>query len=438
MIKKFDYEYVSYEELYEAYRNCRLKKRSTYNALEFEIRENKKLYELWNELNSLKYEIGKSIVFCVTKPVHREVFAADFRDRIIHHLLISRIESILENEFINDSYSCRVGKGTDYGVNKCYEYMHEASNNFTEDCYVVKCDLKAFFMTIDKQRLENKLFKFYDENYKYEDERELFFIKYLTHLIVMNEPQNNCIRKQTIDHWDGLPKDKSLFSCRKGFGIPIGNLTSQIFANFYLSDFDHYIKNTLNIKYYGRYVDDFFIICKTTKEATDIVNKCRKFLKEEGVNLHPKKLYIQHVTKGVKFIGAVIKQNRKYISNRTKGSMYATIKKFYDELMKRKQLGIEVSYNDIVHIIGSLNSYIGFLIHYKTYNIRKKLLLNNPLMEPIYDFCYIDDNLTKFTMFKDFNPRAKKNVLTKEEYMKLQKIKNKYKINDSYDIPASI
>lgn len=426
MIKNFDYEYVSFEELYEAYRDCRLKKRSTYNALEFEIQENQKLYRLWNDLNSLNYEIGKSIVFCVTKPVHREVFAADFRDRIIHHLLIKRIEPIIEEEFIEDSYSCRVGKGTDYGIRKCRDYIKEATNNYQEEWFVVKCDLKAFFMTINKERLEQKLFTFYDKRFKYKDKRDLEFIKYLTHLVVMNEPQNNCIRKQSIDHWDGLPKDKSLFSCTKGFGIPIGNLTSQIFANLYLSDFDHFVKETLGIKYYGRYVDDFFILCKTTAEATEIVRKCRDYLKSEGVNLHPKKLYIQPATRGVKFIGAVIKPNRIYISNRTKGNMYATIKKFHDAIHKRLDNGGELSFRDMEHIVGSLNSYVGFLVHYATYNIRKKMF-HHKLMEPIYEFCYVNDELTKFTMFKDYNPRAKKNVFTKEHYRLLQAEKEYYK-----------
>ena len=153
MIKKFEYEYVQYEELYKAYIDCRKRKRTTHNALTFEVNENIELYKLWMDLNEMKYEIGKSIVFCVDKPVKREIFAANFRDRIVHHLVINRINDILEKEFIDDSYSCRKGKGTDYGVKKCYDYIKEATNNYSEECYIIKCDLKSFFMTINKKLL---------------------------------------------------------------------------------------------------------------------------------------------------------------------------------------------------------------------------------------------------------------------------------------------
>lgn len=400
-------EYVSYEELYRAYVDCRKRKRTTANALEFEIEENRKLYNLWINLNRMNYEIGKSITFCVDKPVKREVFAADFIDRIVHHLLINRINDILEQEFIDDSYSCRIGKGTDYGVRKCQSYLQEAIKEYPKDAYIIKCDLKSFFMTIDKEKLINKLFKFIDENYK-ESENNIKFAKYLIKIIVMHEPQNNCTRKQHINHWDDLPKEKSLFSCKKGYGLPIGNLTSQIFANFYLSDFDKFVKNILNVKFYGRYVDDFFIICKNRSETNETIAKIRKYLKSNGVTLHPKKLYIQHLDKGVKFIGAVVRDNRIYISNRTKGNFYAKVHAINNFIEQQKKLKIPLTLTEKEHIVGSLNSYLGFLVHYKTYNIRKKILMDMNLMKQIYKFCYPNISLTKLILFKEDSKISKK------------------------------
>ena len=211
MIPEFEYEYVSYEELYRAYLDCRKRKRMTHNALQLEIDENINLYKLWKDLNYMRYEVGKSIVFCVDKPVKREVFAADFRDRIVHHLIINRINSILEDEFIENSYSCRVGKGTDYGIAQCKRYIEEASDNYNKNCYIVKCDLKSFFMTINKQKLYEKLINFIHDKYKIKDERDYIFMEYIIKLIVFNEPQNNCVMKQGWEHWDDLPKSKSLF-----------------------------------------------------------------------------------------------------------------------------------------------------------------------------------------------------------------------------------
>ena len=349
----------------------------------------------------MKYVVGKSIVFCVEKPVKREVFAANFRDRIVHHLIINRINQTLENEFIDDSYSCRKGKGTDYGVRQCYEYLKEASNNFTEDCYVVKCDLKSFFMTINKSLLYKKLVDLIEYKYDCKDERDFEFMCWILKLIIFNEPQNNCVRKQTWAHWDDLPKEKSLFFCDESNGLPIGNLTSQIFANFYLSEFDHVITDMIGIKYYGRYVDDFFFICKTIKEVHHVLERMNFVLSGLGATLHPKKLYIQHYTKGVKFIGAVIKPNRIYVSNRTKGNFYWKIKLFSDYIKYKESINEELTLHELEYIVSSINSYIGFMIHYKSFNIRKKILTSE-MAKPIWKYCYTDYNLTKVTLYSKY------------------------------------
>lgn len=396
MIKKFEYEYVQYEELYKAYIDCRKRKRTTHNALTFEVNENIELYKLWMDLNEMTYEIGKSIVFCVDKPVKREIFAANFRDRIVHHLVINRINDILEKEFIDDSYSCRKGKGTDYGVKKCYDYIKEATNNYSEECYIIKCDLKSFFMTINKKLLYEKLSLFIDEKYITNDVRQRNFLKWVIKLIVYNEPQNNCIMKQSWHHWDGLPKSKSLFFCDRDKGLPIGNLTSQIFANFYLSEFDHYITDTLGIKYYGRYVDDFFLIIKEKNDIKIILNKIKEKLKKLGTTLHPNKLYIQHANKGVKFIGSVIKYNRIYVSNRTKGNFYWKIL-LYDKLLGQMDSDIP-THNDLEHFVSSINSYIGFMVHYKTFKIRRKMF-QSELFRRLYKYCYINYDLSKITLY---------------------------------------
>ena len=407
-MKQYTPLYVSYEELYKAYLDCRKRKRSTANAILFEMDENVNLFKLWNELNSMLYAIGRSIAFCVERPVKREVFAADFRDRIVHHLVINRLEKMFEEEFIEDSYSCRKGKGTDYGIKQCAKYIKEATENYTKKAYVIKCDLKSFFMTISKQRLYDKLIRHIEEHYEPIDENDIPFLKWVLKLIIFNEPQNNCIRKQHISHWDGLPKEKSLFSCAHGLGIPIGNLTSQIFANFYLSEFDHYIKDVLGIRYYGRYVDDFFLIVNSKEEAKPLIDKCREKLKSMGVTLHPKKLYIQEAHKGVKFIGGVIKPGRMYISNRTKGNMWEKIDEFYEMYKELEKEGKEPSKDMIEHVVGSMNSYLGFMKHYKTYRIRRKLLTSEK-MKPWFKYCYNNDKLTKLSIFKEYKKVIGKN-----------------------------
>lgn len=408
MVKQFEYEYVSYEELYQAYIDCRKRKRTTHNALAFEINENVELYKLWLDLNERKYVIGKSIVFCIDKPVKREVFAADFRDRIVHHLVINRINDILEDEFIDDSYSCRKGKGNGYGISKCYQYIQEATNDYTNECYIVKCDLKSFFMTIDKRLLYRKLTEFIKEKYKTDGDRQYEFMGWIIGLIVFNEPQKNCVMKQNWSHWDDLPKSKSLFFCDKDKGIPIGNLTSQIFANFYLSEFDHYVTDELNIRYYGRYVDDFYFIVKERKDVMKILKLMKMKLESLGARLHPHKLYIQPTSKGIKFVGAVIKYNRLYVANRTKGNFYWKIKAHDNWLKNIYEVGESPTVRDLEYFVSSVNSYIGFMVHYKSFNIRKKILTSD-MMNNMWKYCYTNNNLSKITLYSKYKKNWKIN-----------------------------
>lgn len=375
-MKRIKVIYVSYDELYQAYLDCRKRKRGTANEISFEIDENVKLYNLWVDLNTGAYVVGRSICFINRRPVPREVFAADFVDRIVHHLFINRVIKFIEKyEFIEDSYSCRVGKGTLYGVLRCKEFIKECSENYTKDCYILKCDLKSFFVTIDKDILYEKFYKFLTERCGYSG-RDLRFMEWLLKLIIYDDPAKKCIIRGKRSDWLILPKEKSLFYCMKNKGLPIGNLTSQIFANFFLSVFDHYVIEELGFKYYGRYVDDFFIIDKSKEKLLNSIEKIRSKLSEIGVILHPKKLYLQHYTKGIKFIGHIIKFDRIYVGNRTKGN-------FYQIIMNKTKLFEKdvITYKELLDFVSSINSYLGFMVHCNSFKIRKKMLSHDKMIK---------------------------------------------------------
>jgi hypothetical protein len=396
-MKTFTEEYVSFEELVAAYHDCQRHKRKTANAMKFEIDECNLLYKLWVDLNSKTYEIGKSITFIVTKPVKREVFAADFRDRIVHHLIIGRTNDLFENNFIDDSYSCRDNKGVEYGVLQCKRQIEECTENYTKKAYILKCDLKSFFMSIDKNILFDKLKNFLTESGKF-NERDLEYNLWLINRVVFNNPTMSCVFKQPKYMWKGLPTNKSLFYCDDYHGLPIGNLTSQIFANFYLSDFDHWVKEELGCKYYGRYVDDFFIISQDKEFLKDCRKKIMEKVKEFGVTLHPNKCYMQDITKGIQFIGTIIKPNRTYIISRTVGSLYNKLDEYKEEFEKYP--------NDIelIHKLAStLNSYLGFMIHRNSFNIRAKIFTKWKNSEFIFKYLYIaNDNLSKVSIYKEY------------------------------------
>lgn len=354
---------ITYKEVLEAYYQCRLHKRRTINQVKFEVNFEENCYQLYLDLKNGNYKIGRSIVFIITRPKIREVFAADFRDRIVHHLLINKLMPLFESKvFIPTTYSCRVNKGTLYGVTDLRKQIKQITNLYQKDAYVFKGDFKNFFVSIDKRILWKNLEKFILQYYKEKDQN---LVLYLTKLIVFHCPQKNCIYKGDPKLKYKLDKEKSLFFQDDYHGLPIGNLTSQVFANFYLSPFD--IVMLKIFKYYGRYVDDFFLLVFIKDSVLPKLNKIKSYLKSQlGINLHPYKIYFQHYSKGVKFIGSVVKFDRVYLGNNT-------IYKF-----KQKILEFNNTYQDTPefhnHFRSVINSYLGFLRHTDSYAERYKIL----------------------------------------------------------------
>lgn len=352
---------IPLSDFFEAYFQCRKHKRSTPNARHFEINYEEKLIELWYEVNTHTYEIGTSICFLVRRPKLREVFAADFRDRIVHHIIMMRLEPLFEKMFIDDTYNCRKEKGTLYGINRLYDKVEDASEHYTKKCYIGKFDLQGFFMSIHKPTLWKLMEQFIIENYHGND-KEL--ILYLVNKVILHHPERNCKMKTAARHWKQLPKNKSLFTCGWDRGLAIGNLTSQCFANFYMHFFDDYMIR--KFKYYGRYVDDFFVIADTKEEIVNAVPEMKAFLKNMlKLKLHPDKTYIQSYDKGVKFTGSVVKKDRRYIGNQTVSGMYDKIEIFNHNICEA----------NAESFIQTLNSYFGFFKHYETYGITYKMIL---------------------------------------------------------------
>ncbi len=360
---------ITLYELFEAYFNCRSNKRRTNNALAFEVDYENNLIKLLKEINSGLYKPGKSIAFIVVKPVKREIFAANFRDRIVHHLIINKLNPLFEKEFIFDSYACRVGKGIHYGIRRVDHFIRSCSQNYTKDCFILKLDIKAFFMSINRGLLFEKLNKFIIEKYHKPDQ---FLIIDLCRKVIYHDPVNHCIIKGNKSDWDNLPRDKSLFYTPDNCGLPIGNLTSQVFANFYMNSFDHFIKHNLKIRYYGRYVDDCAMIHPDKEYLKSIIPIIREYLYSNlGLVLHPNKIYLQHYSKGLSYLGAVVKSNRIYIGNRTKGNFYQAI-----QIHNKTADHHKPDKSEIKSFQSSTNSYLGIMKHYKTFNIRKKMLYN--------------------------------------------------------------
>jgi hypothetical protein len=381
---------IHIEELFQAYIHCRRYKRNTANALAFEVDYESNLIKLCGEINSGTYRPGKSISFIVDKPVKREIFAADFRDRVVHHLVINKLNSIFEKEFIHDSYACRIGKGTDFGIQRINRFIRRCSENYTKDCYILKLDIKGFFMHIDKNILFERLKILICEKYK-ESDKELLLK--LCQKIIYNDPTKNCIIKGKSSNWDSLPYDKSLFYSPPNCGLPIGNFTSQVFANFYMSYFDHFIKHDLGIRFYSRYVDDIVLIHSDKEYLKSLVPKIKNFLELKlRLTLHPNKIYLQHYTKGTKYLGVMIKPHRIYMAKRTKGNFYYAIQKQNKIARDHKPTEEEKG-----AFLSSMNSYLGIMRHYKTYRLRKSVIIKN-LSGWWWNYVFLSGGFKKFIL----------------------------------------
>ena len=314
-------------DLFHAYYDARKNKRKSVSVLTFEENYQKKLFKLFDEIVNRQYKIGPSTCFVVKKPVQREIFAADFRDRIVHHLIFNIINPIFEKHFIKDSYSCRLKKGTSCGIQRVDHFLRACSENYQKDCWILKLDIEGYFMAMDRNILFEKIEKKLNNIFDF----DVDLILYLIHAVVFNDPTKNCQVKGKREDWVGLPKSKSLFFAKKDKGFPIGNLTSQLFGNIYLDEFDHFVKEKLHIKYYGRYVDDMIFVHADKKYLQSIIPKVRSYLQEElSLTLHPKKIYFQPAAKGVKFLGTYILPYRIYIDRRTKKNFYNKIKYWND------------------------------------------------------------------------------------------------------------
>lgn len=381
---------IDVEQLFEAYLSCRKTKRYTQNAQKFEVDYEANLFDLKEEIENGIYYPGRSIAFIVNKPVKREIFAADFRDRVVHHWLINTLNPLFENLFIQDSYACRVGKGTHYGVKRVDAFIKACSENYTKNCYILKLDIQGFFMHINRNLLFIMLEKFIHQYYTQTDKA---LVLEITKKIIFNQPTQNCIIKGNKKDWYGLPKNKSLFHSPPDCGLPIGNLTSQVFANFYMHQFDAFVKKELGLKYYGRYVDDFVIVHPDKDYLKSLIPKLSDFLLSTlQLTLHPKKIYLQHYSKGVKFLGTVIKPNRIYIANRTKGNFYNAIEKQNKIIQDHKP-----TKEDKAAFLSSMNSYLGIMKHYKSYKLRKRMIFKR-LSGYWFNHVYLSGGIAKFVL----------------------------------------
>lgn len=358
------------ESVFEAFFDCVRHKMSAPQCAEFCVNYFPKLIALWQEIREGSYRPSTSDCFLVSWPTWREIFAAAFRDRIVHHWICLREIPLFEDLYheIGDvSFNCRKDYGTLRAVKQFARHIWECSAGYTTDCWILELDIKSFFMSLSKSLLWEMTEEFLRSRY---DGDDLECLLYLHRTTIFHCPQDDCNRKTPRAWWSNLPADKSLFTRDRDTGTAIGNHTAQQWANFYNSVLDYYAVHVLGFEHYIRFVDDMRIVCRSKMQLLRAVPKIRAFLSDQLLlTLHPKKVHIRHYGQGGRFVGAVVKKGRIYISNRTRGALVTKIHRF-NALADagRAEANIE-------QFVCVINSYYGLMIHYKTYTLRRKYAL---------------------------------------------------------------
>lgn len=297
------------ERLFIAFKEAKRGKRSTKDEQRFELNVDENLKILREDLLNRTYLPSRGTAHIIHNPVIREIFAAPFRDRVVHHYIYDAVYGFWDRRFIYDSYSCRERKGTLEGIRRLDYHIRSVSFNYARRVYILKLDIQGYFMSLPRKELYERAIWGLDLQYVgRKDSSEYKLLKYLWHQVIFDDPVKGVKKKGKLSDWDLLPDNKSLFCQPPGIGIVIGNLTSQLLSNIYLDMLDRFVTFDLGYKHYGRYVDDFYIVV-TEEELPQLlrdVGAIEEFLKSKKLVLHPNKRLLTTSDKGVPFLGAMI------------------------------------------------------------------------------------------------------------------------------------
>jgi retron-type reverse transcriptase len=323
---------VSIENLFIAWDYFKRGKRKRKDIQYFERFLEDFIFNLHKELVSFQYRHSTYEHFYVFDPKERYISKACVRDRLVHQMLYSTLTEVFDKTFISHSYSCRIGKGTHIGLKHLQKSLRKVSLNGERACFALKMDVRRFFDSMDHQILKNLIKK------RVKDEKVLKLVD------------------MVIDSFN-VQKDGE-----RAVGLPLGNVTSQLFANIYLHELDVFVKHHLRQKHYLRYCDDFVVVSHERSKVTSVIDPVQRFLKEELLlELHPKKIILKKLIQGIDFLGYILFLNHRLLRTQTKHRMKRRLKQKYSKYLDNE---IEKTQMD-----QCLQSYLGILSHADQYEL---------------------------------------------------------------------
>ena len=326
------YDHItSVENLLEAWKEFLRGKRGKLDVLQFQRNLMSEILRLHGELRNKTYRHGGYRHFRISDPKPRDIHKAGVRDRLVHHAIHRWLYPYFEPKFTHDSYSCRAGKGTHRAMNRFHDFAYKVSLNHTRTCWILKCDIRKFFASVDHAILKTLLREHIEDS----------DILWLLGEVIDSFPSRN-----------NIPTFSRMLECPKG--LPLGNLTSQLLVNVYMNEFDQFVKHKLKVKYYIRYADDFVLLSRDRQVLEEELSCIKAFLRERlKLELHPNKVSIETIASGIDFLGWVHFVDHRVLRTTTKRRML-------------KRLTRETS-------TAVRSSYGGLLTHGNTQKLRRLL-----------------------------------------------------------------
>ncbi|MEX0596054.1 MAG: reverse transcriptase/maturase family protein, partial [Candidatus Paceibacterota bacterium] len=308
MMKKFQNVFkdsISVERLFESWYLFQKGKRKRQDVQEFGRHVEVNIFDLHYELAKEHYQHGEYHSFYIHDPKIRRIRKASVRDRLVHQAIYTTLYQIYDPKFICHLYYARVGKGTHRAINALSKMIAKVSSNHTATCWSLKCDIQKFYDTVDQEILFNLIAK------------------------VIIDPQMLWLIKKVINsyHFEGTP----------GKGMPIGNLTSQIFTNIYLNELDQFVKHKLKVKYYLRFADDLMFLSRDKNYLEKLLPEVESFIKSKlNLNLHPNKIEIRPDRQGIDYLGFVSLPHYRLLRTKTRKRMIRNLRERQSEYFENK------------------------------------------------------------------------------------------------------
>jgi RNA-directed DNA polymerase len=341
--------FISFENLYLASQKAKNRKRYKPAALEFNYELEANLHNLQSELAAGSYLPGEYRYFKIYEPKERDIYAAPYRDRVVHHAIVNIIEPLWERSFFFHSYACRVDKGMHRAIDVCQNYLRRND-------YVLKCDIKKYFPSIDHEILKTIL------RSKIKDERFIGLIE----LMIDSAPE---MESPFVIY----PGDDLITLMERKKGIPIGNLTSQFFANLYLNELDSWMKHQKKASFFIRYMDDFLVFHNSKHYLSGLKSELHEFLPSLRLSLNIKKSQIFPAKNGVAFLGFHIQRNKRRLRKEN-------IRRFVRRMKSHQTLYAD-DMMTLKEVQQSLHAWVGHAGHGDTKKLIGKLLYNYPLVK---------------------------------------------------------